>query len=71
MILNDIKIKGARVLILGATFKEDCPDLRNSKIFDLIDELNSFGCSIHIYEPLISVPVELIGKKSSSDRKPF
>lgn len=55
MIAHDKKIKSANVLILGLTFKEDCPDIRNSKVFDIIDELNDYGCSIDAYEPWIDV----------------
>jgi UDP-N-acetyl-D-galactosamine dehydrogenase len=53
MIAHDKKIKDARVLILGLTFKEDCPDIRNSKVFDIIDELNEYGCSVEVYDPWI------------------
>ncbi len=53
MIAHDKKIKDANVLILGLTFKEDCPDVRNSKVFDIIDELNDYGCRIDAYDPWI------------------
>jgi len=53
MITHDKKIKNANVLILGLTFKEDCPDTRNSKVFDIIDELNDYGCNIDAYDPWI------------------
>lgn len=53
MIAHDKKIKGANVLVLGLTFKEDCPDTRNSKVFDIIDELNDYGCSVDAYDPWI------------------
>lgn len=46
------KIKGCNVLILGITFKEDCPDIRNSKVIDVIHELNSFGIKTHVYDPV-------------------
>lgn len=51
MIAKDIPIKNAAVLILGATFKENCPDTRNSKVFDLINELEDYGCNITIVDP--------------------
>ena len=38
----------------GLTFKEDCPDIRNSKVFDLIDELVSFGCDVDCYDPIVN-----------------
>ncbi len=53
MITHDKKIKGANVLVLGLTFKEDCPDIRNSKVFDIIDELGDYGCSVDAYDPWI------------------
>jgi UDP-N-acetyl-D-galactosamine dehydrogenase len=45
MIQNGHNIKGADVIVLGLTFKEDCPDLRNSKVIDVINELQSYGCN--------------------------
>ena len=53
MIANDKKIKDSNILILGLTFKEDCPDTRNSKVFDIIDELVDYGCNVDAYDPLI------------------
>ena len=44
-------IKGARVNVLGLTFKEDCPDIRNSKVADVINELKQFGVEIHVHDP--------------------
>jgi UDP-N-acetyl-D-galactosamine dehydrogenase len=45
-------IKEAKIIILGFTFKEDCPDLRNTKVFELIEELNDFGCKIFVHDPI-------------------
>ena len=53
MIAHDKKIKDANVLIMGLTFKEDCPDIRNSKVFDIIDELNDYGCKVDVYDPWV------------------
>ena len=53
MIAHDKKIKGANVLVLGLTFKEDCPDTRNSKVFDIIDEMVDYGCNVDAYDPWI------------------
>src|SRR5690606_21702323 len=53
MIQKDLKHKGANVLVLGATFKENCPDVRNSKVWDVIDGLNEYGCHIAVYDPWI------------------
>ena len=54
MVARDFKIKNSRVLIYGVTFKENCPDIRNSKVFDLIIELEQFGCLVDVYDPLIN-----------------
>jgi UDP-N-acetyl-D-galactosamine dehydrogenase len=51
MIKKDIKIKGAKVLVLGITFKENCPDVRNTKAVDVINELKSYGTDPTIYDP--------------------
>ncbi len=51
MLQKDIKIKGANILILGITFKENCPDVRNTKAIDAIKELQSFGTQLTIYDP--------------------
>jgi UDP-N-acetyl-D-galactosamine dehydrogenase len=45
-------VKGAPVIVLGLTFKEDVPDLRNSKVIDVIRELESFGVAVHIHDPI-------------------
>ena len=46
-------IKDSNVLILGVTFKEDCPDMRNSKVIDIIDELKDFGVNVDVYDPWV------------------
>lgn len=51
MIKKGHKIEGSKVLILGITFKENCPDIRNSRIIDVIKELQEFGVQIAIYDP--------------------
>lgn len=51
MISNDKKIKNSNILILGVTFKEDCPDMRNTKVIDIIKELKSYGCNVDVYDP--------------------
>jgi UDP-N-acetyl-D-galactosamine dehydrogenase len=45
-------VLGARVIVLGLTFKEDCPDLRNSKVIDIIRELQDYGIEIQVHDPL-------------------
>lgn len=50
MIKKGHKIEGSKVLVLGITFKENCPDIRNSRVIDVIEELQEFGCNIDIYD---------------------
>ena len=52
MIDNGTNIKGAKVIVLGLTFKENCSDLRNSQVADVVKELQDFGCEVHVHDPL-------------------
>jgi UDP-N-acetyl-D-galactosamine dehydrogenase len=52
MIAHDMPVKGADVIMLGITFKENCVDVRNSKAIDVVRELQSYGCRVHIHDPL-------------------
>jgi UDP-N-acetyl-D-galactosamine dehydrogenase len=52
LIKKSHKITTANILVLGITFKENCPDIRNSKVIDVIRELIDFGCSVQVYDPL-------------------
>ncbi|GGZ93644.1 UDP-N-acetyl-D-galactosamine dehydrogenase [Algibacter mikhailovii] len=54
MLANDFKIKGANVLMMGITFKENCPDVRNTKVVDVVRELETYGIRVTIYDPLAS-----------------
>jgi UDP-N-acetyl-D-galactosamine dehydrogenase len=51
MIGKEIQIKNSKILILGITFKENCPDIRNTRIIDVYKELNAFGCIVDILDP--------------------
>ena len=51
MIQKDIQIKGASVLVLGITFKENCPDVRNTKVVDVVTSLQEYGTQVSIYDP--------------------
>lgn len=51
MLKKRIQVNGARVLVMGLTFKEDCPDLRNTKVIDVIRELEEFGANVEVYDP--------------------
>jgi UDP-N-acetyl-D-galactosamine dehydrogenase len=54
MVQNDIKVKGSNILNLGITFKENCPDVRNTKAVDVINNLRSYGANITTYDPWAS-----------------
>lgn len=58
MIKNDKKIKNANILVLGVTFKENCPDLRNTKVVDIVDELEKYGANVDIYDPWVDLSEE-------------
>ena len=51
MIAKDVRVKDANVLVLGVTFKENCPDVRNTKVVDVIASLKEFGMNITVYDP--------------------
>lgn len=52
LINANIRVKGADILIMGLTFKENCPDLRNSKVNDIILELKEYGVNVHVVDPM-------------------
>jgi UDP-N-acetyl-D-glucosamine/UDP-N-acetyl-D-galactosamine dehydrogenase len=58
MLKRNLHGEGARILVMGATFKQNCPDVRNSKVFDLVKELEAFGRAVTVYDPL-AIPVEV------------
>ena len=51
---KDISINGSNILMMGLAFKENCPDIRNTKVADLIEELNNFNCSVDVYDPWVN-----------------
>lgn len=51
MLKNDLKVKSAKILILGITFKENCPDVRNTKVVDIINSLKSYEADVTIFDP--------------------
>ena len=53
MLKRGLTVKGGRVLVLGLTFKENCPDLRNTRVIDIISELESFGMQVDVFDPWI------------------
>ncbi|MGB3457327.1 MAG: Vi polysaccharide biosynthesis UDP-N-acetylglucosamine C-6 dehydrogenase TviB [Litorimonas sp.] len=54
MLRHRIQVEGARVLVLGLTFKENCPDLRNTKVVDLIRELEDYNIAVDVHDPWVS-----------------
>lgn len=55
LILRDLPVKNAYILLLGFTFKENCPDIRNTRVIDIYNTLLAFGCKVIIYDPVASV----------------
>ena len=49
-----IQINGARVLVMGLAFKENCPDLRNTRLVDVVNELREYNCEVDVYDPWVS-----------------
>ena len=54
LIYKNCNIRKSKIIILGLTFKENCADLRNSKVAQLFNSLNNFGCEIFVHDPLAS-----------------
>jgi UDP-N-acetyl-D-galactosamine dehydrogenase len=52
MVQAGAPIKGAHVNVLGLTFKENCPDIRNSRVIDVVHELESYGLNVHVHDPI-------------------
>ena len=50
-----IQVDGAKVLVMGLTFKENCPDLRNTRVVDIIAELRDYNCEVDVYDPWVTV----------------
>ena len=51
MLHNDLKVKNSNILVLGFTFKENCPDVRNTKVIDVVKNLEDFGAKVCVYDP--------------------
>jgi len=56
LVRNGWQVKDAPVIVLGLTFKEDCPDLRNSRVIDVIRELQSYGADVVVHDPVAAAP---------------
>jgi UDP-N-acetyl-D-glucosamine/UDP-N-acetyl-D-galactosamine dehydrogenase len=55
MLKNQIHVKGAKVLVMGLTFKENCPDIRNTRVIDVINELADFGAAVDVFDPWVDL----------------
>ena len=53
MLQKRIHVQGSDVLIMGLTFKENCPDIRNTRVIDIVDELKTYGANVHVYDPWV------------------
>ncbi len=76
MIKKGIKISGSNVLVLGITFKEDCPDIRNSRAIDIIEELKSYSVNVDVFDPWASKEeveheygIDLLAEENEFDKK--
>jgi UDP-N-acetyl-D-galactosamine dehydrogenase len=76
MIKKGITINNANILFLGITFKEDCPDIRNSRAIDIIRELETYNVNVDVYDPWATVSavkheynIDLISSISDIDKK--
>ncbi len=73
MILEGLQVKGAKVGVYGITFKENCPDTRNSKVFDMIEELESYGIEIVAFDPVakqnkhVKFPLKTLNKRTMNE----
>lgn len=55
MIKHSVQVESAKVLVMGLTFKENCPDLRNTRVIDIVSELKEYGCTVDVYDPWVNV----------------
>jgi UDP-N-acetyl-D-galactosamine dehydrogenase len=54
MIQRDLQIRGVKVLVLGLAFKENCPDLRNTRVIDIVAELAEYGLEVDVHDPWVN-----------------
>ncbi|MCI6988997.1 MAG: nucleotide sugar dehydrogenase [Campylobacter sp.] len=71
MIKNDVLIRNSNVLMLGLTFKENCPDMRNTKVIDIIEELKKFEINVDVYDPWVDPNEEKKDYKHGLIKDPF
>jgi UDP-N-acetyl-D-galactosamine dehydrogenase len=54
MTKKQLQVCGARILVMGLSFKENCPDLRNTRVVDIVKELKDYNCQVDVYDPWVS-----------------
>ena len=76
MVQKDIPVKGAKTLLLGFTFKENCPDVRNTRVIDIFHDLVEFGLNVTVYDPWVDLAevdleygINVSNSKSVLDKK--
>jgi UDP-N-acetyl-D-galactosamine dehydrogenase len=70
-------VNAAKILIMGLTFKENCPDIRNTRVVDIVSELKEYSCQVDVYDPWVSseesehqfgiTPIDFLPKAQSYD----
>jgi len=71
MVKANKKLNGANVLVLGVTFKEDCPDMRNTKVVDIITELQEFECNVDVYDYWVDESDRVVKNINFIDTLPY
>ena len=71
MVKADKKLNGANVLVLGVTFKENCPDMRNTKVVDIITELQEFECNVDVYDYWVDESDRVVKNINFIDTLPY
>lgn len=71
IIKNKKMVAGSKVLIFGASFKENCPDTRNSKVITMVKALQSYGCDVDVYDPELQTPPIIDDVNIFIDRRPL
>jgi len=71
MVKEDKKLNGANVLVLGVTFKENCPDMRNTKVVDIITELKEFECNVDVYDYWVDESDKIAKDINFIDKLPY
>jgi UDP-N-acetyl-D-galactosamine dehydrogenase len=66
LVKKKIHIEDSNILVMGLTFKENCPDIRNTKVMDIVQELKEYNCTIDIYDPWVDLNDDLMKEEGVS-----